>query len=353
MAITAPPSIPLITDPSTFSTRAQDWVVWQAEQLYPELTSVSLVLGLSLSGTSVTSNTVGIGSKSFTVETGKGFAAGQSIVIARTSAPTNRMFCVVTSYNSGTGALVVTSQAIEGSGTFTDWSISPTLNAVLTLVQIPDGLITTNKIADDQVTFAKMQNIATSKLLGRATADSGDVEALGIGSGLSLSGTDLTATIKSGTAVSASGTSVDFTALPSWVKRITVMIDSFSGNGTSRRQIQIGDSGGIETTTYTSNASVIGSAANSTITSGNNTSGFILEGIAPTAAYVMSGSLTLTNLGGNTWVISGLLAESSGGVGVTMFAGTKTLSGKLDRVRITTVNGTDTFDAGSINIMYE
>lgn len=148
MSITAPPTIPLITDPSTFATRAQDWVVWQSEQLYPELTSVSLVLGLSLSGTSVTSNTVGTGSKSFTVETGKGFLAGQSIVIARTAAPTNRMFGVVTSYNSGTGALVFESQAFEGSGTFTDWSISPTLNAVLTLVQIPDLLITNAKLAN-------------------------------------------------------------------------------------------------------------------------------------------------------------------------------------------------------------
>lgn len=148
MTITAPPTIPLITDPSTFSERAQDWVVWQAEQLYPELTSVSLALGLSLSATSVTSNTVGTGSKSFTVETGKGLLPGQSIVIARTAAPTNRMFGIVTSYNSGTGALVFESQAFEGSGTFTDWTISPTLNAVLTLVQVPDLLITNAKLAN-------------------------------------------------------------------------------------------------------------------------------------------------------------------------------------------------------------
>lgn len=151
MPITAPPTIPLITDPSTFSTRAQDWVVWQAERLYPELTSVSLALGLSLSGTSVTSNAIGIGSKSFTVETSKGFLAGQSLVIARTAAPTNRMFGLVTSYNSGTGALVFESQAIEGSGTFTDWTISPTLNAVLTLVQIPNLLITDAKLANTYI----------------------------------------------------------------------------------------------------------------------------------------------------------------------------------------------------------
>lgn len=146
MALTAPPDIPLITDPSTFSVRAQDWVVWQAEQLYPTLVAESLVLGLSLSGTSVTSNTVGTGSKSFTVETGKGFAAGQSIVIADSVTPTNRMFGVVDTYDSGTGALVFISQAFEGSGTLTAWAISPTLNAVLTLAQIPAGLITNDKL---------------------------------------------------------------------------------------------------------------------------------------------------------------------------------------------------------------
>lgn len=151
MPLTAPPTIPLITDPSTFAVRAQDWVVWQAEQLYPTLVSESLVLGLSLSGSSVTSNTVGTGSKSFTVETGKGFAAGQSIVIADSATPTNRMFGVVDTYDSGTGALVFISQAFEGSGTLTDWTISPTLNAVLTAAQVPDGLITNAKLANSYI----------------------------------------------------------------------------------------------------------------------------------------------------------------------------------------------------------
>lgn len=151
MPLTAPPTIPLITDPSTFAVRAQDWVVWQAEQLYPALVEESLTLGLSLSGSSVTSNTVGAGSKSFTVETGKGFAAGQSIVIADSATPTNRMFGVVDTYDSGIGALVFISQAFEGSGTLTAWTISPTLNAVITAAQVPDGLITNAKLAEGYI----------------------------------------------------------------------------------------------------------------------------------------------------------------------------------------------------------
>jgi hypothetical protein len=161
MPLTDPPEIPLITEPSTFSQRAQDWVVWQADELYPFLTDSAALLGLSASATSTTSNTIGTGSKSFTVQTGKGFIEGMSLSIARTSAPTNRMFCVVVSYNSGTGALVVTSQAFEGSGTFTDWSIAPAFNGSISLGQLPDGLLTADatgraKMADDYINAAKL-----------------------------------------------------------------------------------------------------------------------------------------------------------------------------------------------------
>jgi hypothetical protein len=147
MPISAPPTIPQITDPSTFATRAQAWVVWQANELYPAIEDSATVLTLSTSSTSTTSNTIGTGSKSFTVETGKGYLAGQSLSIAYTTTPTNRMFAVVTSYNSGTGALVVNVQAIEGSGTFTDWAIALAFNGVITNAQVPNNELTLNKLA--------------------------------------------------------------------------------------------------------------------------------------------------------------------------------------------------------------
>lgn len=165
MAITAPPTIPVITDPSTFATRAQDWVVWQAEQLYPELVSQSSLLGLSLSATSSTSNTVGTGSKTFTVETGKGFVEGVSLSVANVSDPTDRMFCVVTSYNSMTGELIVTSQAFEGSGTYTDWQIAPAFNGVIGTGQISDNAVTTAKILDGAVTADKLSSRAKANRL--------------------------------------------------------------------------------------------------------------------------------------------------------------------------------------------
>jgi len=144
MPITEPPLIPQITDPSTFAARAQDWVVWQADELYPFITDTSAILGLSTTSTSATSNTVGTGAKTFVTQTGKGFAAGQSVVIARTSAPATQMRGVVTSYDTGTGSLGFTSQAFDGTGTFTDWTI--TLGFAITSVPA-DLSVTSAKLA--------------------------------------------------------------------------------------------------------------------------------------------------------------------------------------------------------------
>ena len=146
------------------------------------------------------------------------------------------------------------------------------------------------------------------------------------------------------TAKTATGTSVDFTSIPSWVKRITVMFSGVSTNGTSVIQVQLGDAGGIETTGYSSGAQ-----------NGNNapafvSSGFAIEGGAA-AAWTRGGQLTISLVGSNTWVYSsGITATSAQ---ILFGSGVKTLSDTLDRVRITTVNGTDTFDAGTINILYE
>ena len=153
--------------------------------------------------------------------------------------------------------------------------------------------------------------------------------------------------ISAGTAVaSTSGTSIDFTSIPSWVKRITVMFNGVSTSGTSNLQVQLGTSGGLQTTSYTSGAWT------SNTTNANATSGFLVSA-QTTAAYVLDGIVTICLLNSATglWVYSSAGAIYNNGSQVG--GGNKTLSGTLDRVRITTVNGTDTFDAGSINILYE
>ncbi len=145
---------------------------------------------------------------------------------------------------------------------------------------------------------------------------------------------------------------VDFTSIPSWVKRITVMFSGVSTSGTSPQLIQLGDSGGVEITGY------LGAASTSSGTGTNNanyTTGFGLTGIAaPSAGIIVHGSVTITalDLATNLWACAGVLGISSS-AGTSQIGATKTLSGTLTQVRITTVNGTDTFDAGTINIMYE
>jgi hypothetical protein len=152
--------------------------------------------------------------------------------------------------------------------------------------------------------------------------------------------------ITSGTAVaSTSGTSIDFTSIPSWVKRITVMFNGVSTNSTSYIRLQLG-SGSVQTTGYTGLAIYLGSASSGQ----DSTSGFDSYG-DNTATGSRTGNFVFTLLGSNTWTMTGGYRYTSGFS--VLFFGSVALSGALDRVRITTVNGTDTFDAGSINILYE
>ena len=149
--------------------------------------------------------------------------------------------------------------------------------------------------------------------------------------------------ITSGTAqASTSGTSIDFTSIPSWVKRVTVMFSGVSTNGTSALLVQLGDSGGVETTGYVS-TSIQAALTDS------STAGFIIRSAA--ASNLFSGSMVIKNINGNEWVSDHVVKQSTSAI--SCGAGDKSLSGTLDRVRITTFGGTDTFDAGSINILYE
>jgi hypothetical protein len=156
--------------------------------------------------------------------------------------------------------------------------------------------------------------------------------------------------LTAGTAqATTSGTFVDFTSIPAWAKRITLTLSGVSTNGTSLLLVQIGN-GSIATTGYDSGASIGGTGVVST----TSTAGFIFEaGGGGGAATSRHGVVTLHNVSGNLWVSSNVGSYGTYGVAFILGAGSKTLSGALDRVRLTTVNGTDTFDAGSINILYE
>jgi hypothetical protein len=226
---------------------------------------------------------------------------------------------------AGTSGQVLTS---AGSGNAPTWTTPTTASGTVTSVATGTGLTggpitTTGTIAIDSTvaTLTGTQTLTNKTIQGGA--------------------------ITSGTAVaSTSGTSIDFTSIPSYVKRITVMLDGVSTSGTSNQLIQLGDSGGVEITGYAATSTNQGG------TVGIYSAGFGVNNAS--AASLMYGSIiiSLLNAATNTWVTQGIISLGAG-VGSYYIAGSKSLSATLDRVRITTVNGTDTFDAGTINILYE
>ncbi len=155
--------------------------------------------------------------------------------------------------------------------------------------------------------------------------------------------------ITSGTAVaSTSGTSVEFTNFPAWCKRITVMFSGVSTNSTNLYQVQIG-SGSYTISGYTGGYATAGGTA------GAMSTGFVIVNNV-LAANLHYGAILLTNITGNTWSEFGNIANSAGSNVLTTSAGSIALGGTLDRLRIiasSTGNPADTFDAGSVNIMYE
>lgn len=156
-------------------------------------------------------------------------------------------------------------------------------------------------------------------------------------------------TISTPTPTNTGATSYDYTSIPSWVKRITLMFNAVSLSGTSDFLIQIG-AGSISSSGYTSASSTI----TSVVGSNNSLAGFRIQSGA-VAANANSGIVTLQLMDTTSyiWIASGVIATVSGTNGSSTLGGAKTLSGVLDRLRLTSVTGTDTFDSGSINIMYE
>ena len=198
-------------------------------------------------------------------------------------------------------------------------------------------------------------NASTSSGLVQTADTSGTVEIQSNGTtrltvastGVTIGGTFGGSVITQGTAVNAatgSPTSVDFTGIPSWVKRVTVEIIGLSTSGTSNFLIQLGTSGGIVSSGYLSG---VGSRSSET----TSTAGFIV-GIPAAAANNLTGIIPICNYTTNAWVTSGVLSRQDGFLNASG-GSIASLGGTLDRVRITTVNGTDTFDAGTINILYE
>lgn len=209
------------------------------------------------------------------------------------------------------GAQVAGSYQAAGSYAASGANSDITSLTALTSINLPNDTVQTADIANAQVTPAKLSQPLTS-----------------------------------GTAVaSTSGTSIDFTGIPSWVNRITATLRGVSINAGSSYLIQLG-SGSIQTTGYAGNGNYIASA--STVSQSTSTAGLIIISLgAGSPADVV---VTFIRQSGNNWL--GTYLGLSGGYGLSGITSVA-LSGVLDRLRLTTTSGTDTFDAGSFNILYE
>lgn len=287
----------------------------------------SIFLPAGVAGTYIVNNTT-TGSKVLTmyVDNGSGAPAGAGVTLpaypmAVISDGTNVAFTYAKVENNVIG----TAQLVDGSVTTVKIA-----DANVTTAKIVDANITAAKIATDAVTTAKIlnANVTPAKLsqpLTRATAQN-----------------------------STSGTNVDFTSIPSWVKRITIAFNGVSTNipsGLSFMFVQIGTGGVAKTSGYaggvsSGNNSIFTFAPGSTypVTS----SGFVVTTI--TSGTTISGIMTLVNITGNSWVMS-CSTQFTNTSGYSFSAGSASLTGVLDMVRINASG--NTFNAGSINILYE
>jgi hypothetical protein len=156
--------------------------------------------------------------------------------------------------------------------------------------------------------------------------------------------------VRGTTVATTSGTSIDITGIPSWVKRVTLMVNGISmSSATPYGIIQIG-SGSITTSGYVGTMCTAIHVSPTGAFAFTNSFGFINFGAA---ADTQSGIFVLTSLGSNLWVAAGTFTTSGSSLRGTVTSGTITLGGALDRIRLTTSDGTTTFDAGSVNILYE
>ena len=206
---------------------------------------------------------------------------------------------------------------------------TPTLTHHATNLNLPGGANRTAKAGDRLIGFATAANQVH-------VIDYIDVDGLPVVASISQTPTATT-----------SGTSKDYTGIPSWVNKIVVMLNEVSGNGTSDLIVQLGDSGGMENTGYT----CVATRFNAGTSEANFTTGFAFCP-ALAATNTVSGTMVLTkeSAATNTWtMVSSSRRESSI---PSMSAGIKSLSDVLTQLRLTYVNGTDAFDAGEFNVRY-
>lgn len=195
------------------------------------------------------------------------------------------------------------------------------------------------------VTAVSSGTIVVGQVISGTGVTAGTViTALGTGTGSTGTYTVSTSQTVASTTISVVG--VDFLNIPSWVKKITVILSGVSTNGSNNLLVRLGTSSGVVTSGYISSLVSV----NATIPANTDTTaGFMVA--SNNSASAVSGIVTICLLGSNIWVYSSTTKSTT--TVVTYAAGDITLSGTLDRIRLTMIGGADAFDAGSVNILYE
>jgi len=243
--------------------------------------------------------------------------------------------------------------------TFTSDAIQGTTLQVVSpgKLAVSAGGITSNELASGSVTPAKISTggpswTASSVSLPSNTSISGTVTATGFVGPLTgnVTGNVTGSTVTSGTAVTASGSTVTFTSIPSWVSKITLLFEKLSTNGTSIVYVRVGSGGTLSSLGYDVWRSVVNTGGNSDAY--DDTIGVAIDGTA--AAAERTGSITFTKLGSsNKWIISGntMRIQSGSNAIAAGHAGSVTLSDQLNIIGINCA--ANSFDAGTVNVIYQ
>jgi hypothetical protein len=188
--------------------------------------------------------------------------------------------------------------------------------------------------------------LTSDTLIGTAAAGNIEYNGQFFGTDSNASRAQLQRIVQATAVASTSGTSIDFTAIPAWVEKITVMFQGTSHSATANILVQLGTG----STTYTTSGYIASSVncENAGNTATSSTSGFVV--FTSAAAVITSGHMIITNISGNNWVSSHTTKRNT--TNLVFGGGDVSLGAVLTAVRITT-SSTDTFDAGTVNIIYE